>query len=88
MVSVDKMGSDTLHPHHKYSYWFILLWYEKMKNAKIIALGRGVILIRDIIVTFVVFCRLKSSRDDVSPTILKKDGRKGEVSGDSIKFDS
>ena len=54
MVSVDVIGSDTLHPHHKYSYWFILLWYEKMKNEKITALGRGVVLNRDIIVTFVV----------------------------------
>ena len=72
MVSVDVIGSDTLHPHHKYSYWFILLWYEQMKNEKITALGRGVVLNRDIIVTFVVFCRLKSSIDDVSPTILKK----------------
>ena len=53
MVSVDEIGSDTLHPHHKYSYWFILLWYEKMKNEKTIALGRGVVLIRDIIVIFV-----------------------------------
>ena len=53
MVSVDEIGSDTLHPHHKYSYWFILLWYEKMKNEKIIALGREVVLIRDIIVIFV-----------------------------------
>ena len=53
MVSVDEIGSDTLHPHYKYSYWFILLWYEKMKNEKIIALGREVVLNRDIIVIFV-----------------------------------